>query len=421
MDFFGAIEFDLISIERNVVFGASVLLVNTEHCRSEPLTLRQGACVLDHSCIMPGVSIPEGALLGSFTVVPTGKRLEAMTVYTGCDNGTCVRLFQRALLPGETIQGERVVYDVVASDNSSCDNGSLRLAPTALNARKLEAKALARHSSPFWLGLFNVWCATSAVLFAPLPEVVYWTTIIIDFEICENLREHYMGEAVAVLLIGPIYVIVIFGMVLFIGLLKWLVIGKWTAGDRSYYSWFHFRWTAMMVVFATLEDLLSKIQGTSLIVLFMRFMGAKIGERVCYFGHGFEYDLLMIGDEACVGKQCSMTAHTVENMVMKMDAVDIDFGCNLLTDGLVMPGGVMGRSSTLLEHSQVLKGDTIDEGCYFGGLPGKLVHHYPEPFSSAAEVRPAPANLELRDYPLLGASSKYNSGHGSSIELTLIR
>merc|ERR1719282_847058 len=87
MDFFGAVEFDLIHIEHDVVFGSSVLIVNTVHGVSRPVNLRRRSCILDHSCVVSGVSVPEGALLGSFTVVHKDTKLEPMMVYTGCEGG----------------------------------------------------------------------------------------------------------------------------------------------------------------------------------------------------------------------------------------------------------------------------------------------------------------------------------------------
>eukprot|EP00405_Crypthecodinium_cohnii_P055141 CAMPEP_0206617218 /NCGR_PEP_ID=MMETSP0325_2-20121206/59470_1 /ASSEMBLY_ACC=CAM_ASM_000347 /TAXON_ID=2866 /ORGANISM="Crypthecodinium cohnii, Strain Seligo" /LENGTH=70 /DNA_ID=CAMNT_0054139091 /DNA_START=53 /DNA_END=262 /DNA_ORIENTATION=- len=70
MDVFGAVEFDLITVEHDVVFGSSVLLINTFDGESRAITVQRSACVLDHSCVMPGVIVPEGSLLGSTTVAP---------------------------------------------------------------------------------------------------------------------------------------------------------------------------------------------------------------------------------------------------------------------------------------------------------------------------------------------------------------
>merc|ERR1719324_145132 len=117
---------------------------------------------------------------------------------------------------------------------------------------------------------------------------------------------------------GPVYVLVTLSMLSVMAFLKWSLIGRWTTGDRPYYTWFHFRWASLMVAFSSLDDLLAQIAGTWLSVAFLRCMGARVGKHVCFMGHGFEYDLLEIGDGVCVGADCDVTAHTVENMVMKM-------------------------------------------------------------------------------------------------------
>eukprot|EP00930_Biecheleria_cincta_P034322 TRINITY_DN23734_c0_g1_i1.p1 TRINITY_DN23734_c0_g1~~TRINITY_DN23734_c0_g1_i1.p1 ORF type:complete len:1701 (+),score=258.19 TRINITY_DN23734_c0_g1_i1:23-5104(+) len=370
MDVFAAVEYDLIEIERDVVFGSSVFLVNTSSGVTRPIRIRRAACVLDHSCVLAGASIPEGALLGSFTVVAEDQKLEAMTVYTGSEKGASVRLFQRPLLPNERIEGERVV----SSGPSSVSDKALL--PAAAKQRSLEQQAMQCHESCFWFWLFNLWCVLSAVVFAPLPDVVYWMTILLDFLVYDYFKDSDTGEIAVVVMIAPLYAAITFGMLLIMSAFKWTLVGKWTVGDRPYYSWFHFRWAALMVAFTSLDDLQAAIAGTWFATAFMRLMGAKVGKQVCFFGHGFEYDLLHLGDNVCIGPDCDVTAHTVENMVMKMDEVRFERGSSCLTGSVVMPGGVMEAGSTLIDHSQVLKGDTVPEGTCFGGLPAKLLHGY---------------------------------------------
>merc|ERR1712203_1241569 len=62
-----------------------------------------------------------------------------------------------------------------------------------------------------------------------------------------------------------------------------------------------------------------------------------------------------------------------------------------------MPGGQMEPWSTL-KHSQELKGETVPQGSFFGGLPAKLLHGYPLP--SGEYARDAPDRVaEARDSP----------------------
>eukprot|EP00928_Gymnodinium_smaydae_P044216 TRINITY_DN29511_c0_g1_i1.p1 TRINITY_DN29511_c0_g1~~TRINITY_DN29511_c0_g1_i1.p1 ORF type:complete len:1740 (+),score=166.85 TRINITY_DN29511_c0_g1_i1:46-5265(+) len=386
MDFFGAVEYDLIEVERDVVFGSSVLFVNNSSGEARKIRLRKGACVLDHCCVSSGSIVPEGTLLGSFTIVPEGHELQPMTVYTGNENGACVRLFQRPLLPSERIEGDRVVLKQVTTGEDESHRPP-PMAPAAIKQRHLEALALKRHQSSIWFSLFNAWCVLNSFLFAPLPALAYWMTIIIDFEIYDYFKDSDNGEVWSVLFIPPLYLGITLSMLLIIAVLKWTIIGRWTAGDRPFYSWFHFRWAALMVAFSTLDDLKAAIAGTWFSSLYLRCMGAKVGSRVCFFGHGFEYDLLNIEDEVCIGKNCDVTAHTVENMVMRMEPVRFRKGSSCLNGSVVMPGGVMEPGSTLICQSQVLKGDAVPEGCYFGGLPAKLLGNY----TGLAEAVPAGA------------------------------
>jgi len=318
-------------------------------------------------------------------------------------------------LPGERIVGTRVTgrseefLPLNSPSESSSDSGGSLVSQTtaARKQRELEALALRRHTSSFWFVLFNVWCVLSALVFAPLPDTVYWASIVIDFEVYDAFRDSDWGEVISVLLIGPIYLMVVFLMLVVVCALKWVLIGKWTAGDRPYYTWFHFRWAALMVAFSSLSELVEAIAGTWLAVVFMRFMGAKVGKRVCFFGHGFEYDLLHIGDDVCIGPGCDVTAHTVENMVMKLEQVKFDEGSSCMSGSVVMPGGQMEPWSTLIEHSQVLKGEVVPQNSFFGGLPARMLRNYtlvaPAGSDQDTPRQPTAGSVEMASLNLGGA------------------
>eukprot|EP00927_Polykrikos_kofoidii_P046165 TRINITY_DN40364_c0_g1_i1.p1 TRINITY_DN40364_c0_g1~~TRINITY_DN40364_c0_g1_i1.p1 ORF type:complete len:1645 (-),score=237.05 TRINITY_DN40364_c0_g1_i1:283-5217(-) len=375
MDYFAVVEFDLLHVEHDVVFGSGVLFVNTVHGVSERIVLRKGACVLDHACVLGASVIPEGSLLGSFTVVAQNAKLEAMNVYTGCEDGNCIRLFTRPLLPNEKIVGERVV--LCEPESGLIAQSRPPLPPSAQRQRDMEAGALRSHRSPFWFTLFNIWCVGSAFVFAPVADCVYWATILIDFEIYDAFEDSNMGEMVSVMMIGPVFWLVTLTMLGALALMKWILIGKWSVGDRPYYSWFHFRWSSLMVAFSSLDDIQDAINGTFLATLWLRCMGAKVGKRVCFFGHGFEFDLLSLGDDVCIGPDCDVTAHTVENMVMRMENVVFDDCASCLGGSVIMPGATMESGTTLMERSQVLKGEVVPSGRIFGGLPAKMLARAP--------------------------------------------
>jgi len=389
MDFFGAVEFDLVHVERDVVFGSGVLLVNTSHGVSRRVVLKCNSCILDHSCIVAAATLPEGSLLGSYSVVPEGKELEPRTVYTGCEHGSCIALFQRPPQQAAEASDDEGRSSHHADKEEielltplvSLEEGHLRshTAPAAASHRHLEDVALRRHQSTFWFVVFNLWCVAVTLVVAPLHEIIYWSALLLQFEVHSRLKEvgflqTSREEFYSVIFFLPLmFVLVTLLTIALVGFSKWLLVGSWSAGDRPFYSWFHFRWVALMSGFGVLSDLIEQLGGTWLAVAYLRIMGAEVGKRVCFFGHGFEYDLLRIGDDVCIGHNCDVTAHTVENMVMKLEGLSFDKGSSILSDSVIMPGGQAETWSVLLEHSQVLKGDVVPSGRTFGGLPAKLV------------------------------------------------
>ena len=88
----------------------------------------------------------------------------------------------------------------------------------------------------------------------------------------------------------------------------------------------------------------------------------------------YESDLMTLEDEVSIGRGGIISSHTVENMVLKLAPVYYHKGCTARSKAFLMPGGAMEPHSTLLEESQVLKGETIPSGQVWGGLPAELIY-----------------------------------------------
>ena len=104
-----------------------------------------------------------------------------------------------------------------------------------------------------------------------------------------------------------------------------------------------------------------------------RAFGSKIGENACLLGFPLEFDLLTVGDYASVGLDCDVTCHTVEMMVIKLAPVVLGPGATIRNGSVLMPGGEMKAGSVLLDQSQVLKGETVEAGEVWAGLPAQPV------------------------------------------------
>eukprot|EP00549_Striatella_unipunctata_P002691 CAMPEP_0118724878 /NCGR_PEP_ID=MMETSP0800-20121206/32834_1 /TAXON_ID=210618 ORGANISM="Striatella unipunctata, Strain CCMP2910" /NCGR_SAMPLE_ID=MMETSP0800 /ASSEMBLY_ACC=CAM_ASM_000638 /LENGTH=114 /DNA_ID=CAMNT_0006633525 /DNA_START=30 /DNA_END=371 /DNA_ORIENTATION=+ len=106
---------------------------------------------------------------------------------------------------------------------------------------------------------------------------------------------------------------------------------------------FTYKWVMMMILNHSATAFLNDLQGTTLMNIFNRAMGSRIGRDAVMMAAALEADLLQICNGASIGLDCDVNCHTVENM-----------------EGVVMPGGTMEPKSVLLEQSQVLKGETVD-------------------------------------------------------------
>ena len=92
---------------------------------------------------------------------------------------------------------------------------------------------------------------------------------------------------------------------------------------------------------------------------------------------------MVLEDEVTIDRHGIISSHTVENMVLKLAPVHYQKGASTRAHSCLMPGGTMEQNSTLLEVSQVLKGETVPAGQTWGGLPAESiidepVHHYSE-------------------------------------------
>merc|ERR1711957_550332 len=87
-------------------------------------------------------------------------------------------------------------------------------------------------------------------------------------------------------------------------------------------------------------------------------------------------------------------------MGLKMDEVRFETGASCMSGSLVMPGGVMEPWSTLIEHSQVLKGETVPVNRSFGGLPARPLPAAFRPWSpSEAHARNFASTRVRADQP----------------------
>jgi non-ribosomal peptide synthetase-like protein len=152
------------------------------------------------------------------------------------------------------------------------------------------------------------------------------------------------------------------------------LIGRYRAGERPLWSTFVWRAELIANLHEHLADLFltSKLAGTPFLCWFFRLLGAKIGSRVFLDTSDMtEYDLVEIGDDAALNKDCTIQTHLFEDRVMKMSHVRIAERCSVGGLSLVLYDTQMEPGASLGDLSLLMKGETLPAGTRWEGIPAR--------------------------------------------------
>ncbi len=153
--------------------------------------------------------------------------------------------------------------------------------------------------------------------------------------------------------------------------LKWLLLGRVKPGVHPLWSCWCSRWDFHYVAWGYLaRPILARLEGTLLLVGYVRAMGARVGASAV-LGPGFaqvvDPDMLTIGDGATV--ECLFQAHTFEDRVLKIDHVRIGNRATVAHASVMLYGAEVGEGGTVTPHSVVMKGERLDPGLVYEGVP----------------------------------------------------
>lgn len=154
--------------------------------------------------------------------------------------------------------------------------------------------------------------------------------------------------------------------------IKWMVIGRYKAGDYPLWGFYYFRFWLVNRIQSAVP--VSYLSGTPLLNFYYRLMGARIGRDVhiaspCFVCH----DLVDVGDETCVGTEASLAGFHVENGRLIIGRVRLGRGCSIGSRSVVRENAVMEDGATLEELSLLPAGMTIPLGERWLGSPAQKV------------------------------------------------
>ncbi len=153
---------------------------------------------------------------------------------------------------------------------------------------------------------------------------------------------------------------------------KWLLVGRWHRSEHP--LWSSFVWRGELadafVEAVAVPWLLRFIPGTSLLNVYFRSMGARIGRGVWCETHWLpEPDLITLADGVTVNKGCVVQTHLFHDRTLAMDAVTLGAGATLGPNSVILPASTLGRHATVGPVSLVMRGESVPDKTRWIGNP----------------------------------------------------
>jgi non-ribosomal peptide synthetase-like protein len=153
---------------------------------------------------------------------------------------------------------------------------------------------------------------------------------------------------------------------------KWLLIGRHRGAEHPLWSGYVWRGELAdtFVEVLAVPWLVGLVPGTSVLPLWLRGMGARIGRGVWCESYWLpEADLVTLGDAVSVNRGSVVQTHLFHDRIMRTDTVVFGAGATLGPGGIVLPGSTVGARATLGPASLVMRGESVPEGTRWLGNP----------------------------------------------------
>ncbi|GAB7347116.1 hypothetical protein MBLNU459_g3241t1 [Dothideomycetes sp. NU459] len=429
-------DFDLLDIGNDVVFGSRSHIVTSDGIGSAVVKIGDGAMIADRVTLLPGASVGKGAVFGSGALTRRNQHYGQDTVWVGSKAGEAICLSGGADTQGNVSQ-EDLRKELSEKDSKSLPEISLQSTPnpgwmddekhsfttpnmsSRASLASFQASQQNATSTPFGrafyegkapyrvFGIFTIFLYSS---FVTIFTSVYWNVATTSsVQVVARIIDHTEWDFVAdghayrpvlifalftfsISILMTVQAVVAIATVI---IAKWLIMGRRKAGN---YDWDKSSYCQRWQLFLTIEKLrrhcygghgiLGLLTGTHFVVLYFRALGATIGKDCAIFAGGLpslmftEPDLLTLGDRVSVD-DASLVSHINSRGVFNLNPLVVGDRSVLRSGARLLSGAQMGKDSVLLEHTLVMAGDVVDDGCTYQGWPGDSFRGERAPLSSA--------------------------------------
>ncbi|AMR29269.1 hypothetical protein A0257_20655 [Hymenobacter psoromatis] len=163
---------------------------------------------------------------------------------------------------------------------------------------------------------------------------------------------------------------------LLVVLVKWLIIGRFRAGEYPLWGMYYFRfWVVKKLVEAAPTPLLS---ATPFLAIFYRLLGAKVGKNV-YLGttRVLCFDLLTIGEGASVAREAALLGYRIERDRLIIGPTTVGREAYVGLRAIMEGGTSLGAGAELDDLSVLPAGQQVPDREGWLGSPAKRVRAVP--------------------------------------------
>lgn len=406
-------NYELLDVGDDVTFGYDCHLFTSDDRGSSRITIGNDSVIADQVCLLPGVEVGAEAMLGFGTLTQRGKKYDSGQTYFGRANGDVAESsacgaglwsvnggFPRDVDAdfGET-DHVNVNYseEQDINDPSSLEKGHN---PASWKRRSdaTEEHAHAEHhlSQKERHYVFQPFTTLFLSSFMTIFTVFYWN---VPAQSSMKLAARIFVEALQPesTLIDPM---VVYGLnyattmaltttfaimaVASVVAAKKILIGSFKAGvySRRDSSTYFQRWQLLIAIEKIIrrcyvdKGILSLLTGTHWLVIYYRWLGAKIGKDCALFANGYpgllltEADLIEIGDNVAID-DVGIISHVEMRGSTRLDKITIGDRCVLRSGSHILAGARMENDSCLLEHTLIMPDQIVREGCSMYRRPAK--------------------------------------------------
>ncbi|MER5964627.1 Pls/PosA family non-ribosomal peptide synthetase [Streptomyces sp. NPDC002057] len=154
-------------------------------------------------------------------------------------------------------------------------------------------------------------------------------------------------------------------------LLKWILVGRWTAGELRVWSLGYVRFWVVKTL--TRSSPLVLFVGSPLYTLYLRALGAHIGRRSLVLSRSLPVctDLLTVGDDSLVRKDARLSCYRASAEVIQTGTVTLGSDVIVSESTVLDIDTTMGDGSRLGHASALHAGQTVPAGEHWYGSPAQ--------------------------------------------------